>query len=58
MKTDTRIAALLVGLAYLACAVSAALNPRSFWDIGAFCVLTLAGNFLIVIGLDLRREKK
>ncbi len=54
--TFFRTAALLIGLAYLACAVSTALNPRSLWDIEAFCVLTFAGNFLIVIGLDLRRQ--
>jgi hypothetical protein len=53
--TVSRTAALLFGLAYLTCAVSVALHPRSLWDIGTFFILIVAGNFLIVVGLDLRR---
>jgi hypothetical protein len=56
--TTRNIAALFIGFAYLACAISVALHLRSLWDIGIFFALIFAGNFLIVVGLDLRREKK
>ncbi len=52
----SRRVALFIGLSYLACAVSVALHPRSLWDIGTFFALIFAGNFLIVVGLDLRRQ--
>ena len=46
-----KIAALIVGIAYLACAISVALHPHNLWDLGSFLVFTCAGNFLIVVGL-------
>ena len=46
-----KIAALIVGIAYLACGISVALHPHNLWDLASFLVFTCAGNFLIVVGL-------
>jgi len=54
--TFSRKAALVIGGAYLFCAASVALNPRSLWDIGTFFLLIFAGNFMIVVALDLWRK--
>ena len=55
--TKRNTAALVIGFAYLACGLSVALHPRSLWDIGTFFVLTFVGNFLIIVGLNLNKEK-
>jgi len=53
--TARKTVAIFVGASYLAAALSVALHPHSLWDIGTFLVLVFASNFLIVVGLDLRR---
>jgi len=60
LESDMRLrrkAALIIGVFYLASALSVAIHPHSLWDIGTFLVLTFAGNFLIVVGLNLNKEK-
>jgi hypothetical protein len=52
-----RKAALIIGVFYLACAFSVARHPRTLWDIGTFVALVLAGNFLIIVGLNLNEEQ-
>jgi len=54
--TTSRKVALLIGGAYLFCAASVALHPRSLWDIGTFFLLIFASNFMIVVALDLWRK--
>ena len=54
--TFSRKAALFIGFVYLACALSVALHPQGLWDIGTFFLLIFAGNFMIVVALDLWRK--
>ena len=49
--TFSRKAALAIGVAYIAAAISVAARLRSPWDIVVFLVLCTAGNFLFIIGL-------
>ena len=54
--TFSRKAALLVGVGYMAAAISVAARLRNSWDLVVFLVLYTAGNFLFIIGVI--RESK
>ena len=49
--TTSRKAALIIGVGYIAAALSVAVQLRSPWDIVVLLVLCTAGNFLLILGL-------